>query len=179
MALVWLYAYQVPLALLPFAVYSVFHVATYTRTNLIPTISPAPAAAGAAAGKNGTQQSSALANSIGQFVKQYYDASMTLVAGLEIGLWFRLLLSAISFQRGTWVLLLIYTVFFRSRYSQSAFVQGAFHGFAARIDALIVNQGNQPQVRQAWESLKNLVRQATEATDLRKYTGAQPVKKAQ
>lgn len=30
MALVWLFSRQIPLALLPFTVYSVFHVATYT-----------------------------------------------------------------------------------------------------------------------------------------------------
>ena len=38
MALVWLFSPQYPLAMLPFGVYSVFHVATYSRTNLIPTI---------------------------------------------------------------------------------------------------------------------------------------------
>jgi len=189
MALVWLYSYQVPLALLPYAVYSVFHVATYTRGSLIPTITPTAgqsAAAGAQSpGKTAakpTTSSSPLADNIGRFVKQYYDASMTLVAGLEIALWGRLLLSAITFARGTWVLLLIYTVFFRSRYSQSAFVQGAFHGTAARVDALVANQSTPPQARQAWQGLKSVVRQATDATDLRKYTGAStPVapKKAQ
>ena len=182
MALIWLYSYQIPLALLPYAVYSVFHVATYTRTNLIPTITPLQgAAATATPDKNGAKPSSSpLADNIGRFVKQYYDASMTLVAGLEITLWLRLLLSAFSFAKGTWVLLLVYTVFFRSRYSQSAFVQGAFHGVAARIDALVANQSTPPQARQAWRGTKGLVRQATELTDLRRYTGASSTpKKAQ
>ena len=168
MALVWLYAYQVPLALLPFSVYSVFHVANYTRTNLIPTIHPAQ-----------TNTASPLQDTIKKFVTQYYDPSMTLVAGLEIALWFRLFFSAFTFQRGTWILLLVYTIFFRSRYSQSAFVQGAFHGAAARVDALVANQSTHPAIRQVWAKLKEIVRQATDATDLRKYTGAQPVKKAQ
>ena len=118
MALVWLYAYQVPLALLPFTVYSVFHVATYTRTNLIPTISPGAAPAGASPGK-ATAKPSPLADNIGKFVKQYYDSSMGLVAALEIALWFRLLFSAFSFARGSWILLGIYTIFVRSRYSRS------------------------------------------------------------
>ena len=179
MALIWLYSYQVPLALLPYAVYSVFHVATYTRTNLIPTITPpqgvsaATAAAATSPGKTAPKPaSSPLADTIGRFVKQYYDTSMSLVAGLEIALWGRLLLSGLSFSKGTWVLLLIYTIFFRSRYSQSAFVQGAFHGAAARIDALMANQSVPPPVRQGWQTLKGLVRQATDMTDLRKYTGA-------
>src|SRR6186713_1617475 len=158
MALVWLYSRQVPLALLPFAVYSIFHVATYTRANLIPTIQPAPAPpAGAAAGAKPAKSNSALAETIGKFVKTYYDASMTLVAGLEIALWFRVFFSAITFTKGSWVLLLIYTVFFRSRYSQSSFVQGAFHGAAARVDALVANQSTPPAARQAWTTVKGLV----------------------
>lgn len=168
MALVWLSAYQVPLALLPFSVYSIFHVATYTRTNLIPTVYPAQA-----------KSTSSLQDTIKKFVTQYYDPSMYLVAALEIGLWFRLLFGAFTFKRGTWILLLVYTIFFRSRYSQSAFVQNAFHGAASRVDALVANQGTHPIVRQAWTKLKEVVRQITDATDLRKYTGAQPVKKAQ
>ena len=178
MALVWLYAYQVPLALLPFTVYSVFHVATYTRTNLIPTISPGAAPAGASPGK-ATAKPSPLADNIGKFVKQYYDSSMSLVAALEIALWFRLLFSAISFARGSWILLSVYTVFVRSRYSQSAFVQGTIHEVSARVDAVVANQNTPPVLKQAWVTIKGLTRQATDATDLRKYVGSQPVKKAQ
>jgi len=182
MALVWLYSRQMPLALLPFSVYSVFHVATYTRANLIPTISPpsASASAGGASPGKAAASSSPFADSIGKFVKQYYDLSMTIVAGLEIALWFRVLMSAITFTKGSWVLLLVYSVFARSRYSQSSFVQNAFHGAAARVDGLVANQGTPPAVRQGWETLKKIVWQGTEATDLRKYTGAQQVpKKAQ
>ena len=178
MALIWLYSRQISLALLPFAVYSVFHVATYSRTNLIPTIQPPTAPAGASPGK-ATVKSSPLAENIGKFVKQYYDASMTLVSGLEIALWFRVFFSATTFSKGSWVLLLVYTVFLRSRYSQSTFVQGAFHGAAARIDALVANQSTPGQVRQLWQTIKGLVWQATNATDLRKYTGAQSMKKSQ
>jgi len=186
MAAVWLFWYQVPLALLPFAVYSVFHVATYIRANLLPTLQPS-----ASASKTGptspsskttssAQTSSGLADTLGRFVKTYYDTSMSLVAMLEIALWFRVSLGALSFARGSWILLVIYTAFFRSRYSQSSFVQGAFHNFAARIDALVASQSTPPVVKQAWGTVKNLVRQATEATDLRRYAGAQGApKKAQ
>ena len=188
MALIWLYSRQVPLAILPFTVYSIFHVATYTRTNLIPTIQPPPAGSASPAGKPSStsgapgasgKSASPLADTIGRFVKQYYDASMSLVAGLEIALWFRVLISAFTFSRGSWTLLLVYTIFFRSRYSQSAFVQGAFHGAARRVDALVANQSTPPQACQAWIAVKNAVAKATEMTDLRKYTGAQVGKKAQ
>ncbi|KAG8526514.1 uncharacterized protein KY384_008714 [Bacidia gigantensis] len=169
MALIWLFSRQVPLALLPFAVYSVFHVATYTRTNLIPTLQPpqpAGPASGASPGGKPAMKPNALADMIGRFVKEYYDASMTLVASLEIFLWFRLLGSAFMFQKGSWILIIIYTVFFRARYSQSTFVQGAILQFGRRIDSFVAQQSTPPVVKQGWESVKRAIGQAADATDV-------------
>jgi len=173
--LVWIYSRQIPLALLPFTVYSVFHVATYTRTNLIPTLQPpksaAPASATSPTSPRPQASNSPLANTIGKFVKEYYDASMTLVAALEIALWFRLLLSAFTFSKGSWVLLGAYTVFLRARFAQSQFVQGAFAQGSASIDAQVQNQNVPPAVRQGWESVKAISRKGLEATDMRRYVG--------
>lgn len=179
MALVWLFFHQTPLAILPFAVYSVFHVATYTRSNLLPTLQPQPAAA-----PGQKPQSSALADSIGRFVKEYYDLSMTVVAILEIVLWFRLLGSALLFQKGTWILLGIYTVFLRARFHQSTFVQGAVGQLGARGDAIANRQDMHPTVRQGWATVKNGVSQAADLTDINRYIGGsqsqpQQAKKAQ
>lgn len=182
MALVWLFSRQIPLALLPFMVYSIFHVATYTRTNLIPTIQPPTVASGSTTSPGGKpiMKSSPLADSIGRFVKEYYDASMTLVASLEIFLWFRILGSAIIFTKGSWILLVIYTIFFRARYSQSTFVQGAIGHGSQRIDALLANQSTPPQARQGWNTVKGLARQAADATDVNRYVQGQPMgRKAQ
>ncbi|KAK4995435.1 Transmembrane nucleoporin, partial [Cryomyces antarcticus] len=104
---------------------------------------------------------------------EYYDSSMTLVAVLEIVLWVRILGSAMLFQKGSWILLAIYTVFARARYSQSSFVQGAISQLAARGDAVVNNQSTPPAARNAWETLKRLARQATDATDPSKYVGGQ------
>ncbi|KAK3201425.1 hypothetical protein GRF29_185g907406 [Pseudopithomyces chartarum] len=168
MALIWLFSRQIPLAVLPFAVYSVFHVATYVRSNLLPTIQPPPAGA-----QPGTKSQSALSDAIGKFVKEYYDGSMTLVAILEIALWFRVFGSALLFQKGSWILIVVYTIFFRARYAQSTFVQGAITQLTARVDAQLANQSTPPAARQAWGTFKNVVGQASEATDIRKYVGGQ------
>jgi len=164
MASVWLFSRQIPLAILPFAVYSVFHVITYTRANVLATVQPPPPAAAGT-----TPKKSALSENLGKFVKEYYDSSMTLVAILEIALWFRVMGSALLFQKGSWILLLAYTVFFRARYSQSSFVQGAIAQLTTRADAAIANQNTPPAVRQGWETVKGLARQATDATDISKY----------
>lgn len=175
MALVWLFSIQVPLALLPFMVYSIFHVATYTRTNLIPTIQPptTPTSTGTSPGGRPSQKTSPLADTIGKFVKEYYDASMTIVATLEIALWFRLLGAALIFTKGSWILLAIYTVFFRARYTQSSFVQGAILQAGRRVDGLMAGQGTPPIVRQGWETVKGVMRQGVDATDINRYAGAQ------
>ncbi|PYH80391.1 endoplasmic reticulum protein [Aspergillus uvarum CBS 121591] len=176
-ALVWLYSRQVSLALLPFSVYSVFHVATYTRAHLIPTLQ-GPQAAGAPGSPSSPSsprpavRQSPLAETIGRFVKQYYDASMDLVAHLEMALLFRLAVAVLTFSKGSIVLFAIYLAFFRARYSQSSFVQSSVRHFTARVDASVSHQSTPPAVRQGWESFKAVVRQAYEATDLGRLTGA-------
>jgi transmembrane protein 33 len=173
MALVWLLAPQTPLALLPYSIYSVFHVATYTRANLLPTLAPAkPTADGAGAASPRPKTNSPLADRIGAFVKEYYDASMSVVSGLEIFLWVRLLLSAAFFQRRSWILLAVYTAFLRARFSQSAHVQSSFASLGARVDSLVGAQGTPPAARQVWDGVKGGAKQFHDASDLSKYLGA-------
>jgi len=174
MALVWLFSRQMPLALLPFTVYSIFHVATYTRGILLPTIQPPPVVP---AGQK--PASSGISETIGRFVKDYYDASMSLVAALELTLWFRILGSAIIFQRGSWILLVIYTVFLRTRISQSTFVQGMLRQAGARGDGFANRQDAPPAARNAWNQFKGIAKQAHDATDISRYMGGSqtPVQK--
>ncbi|CAJ2514018.1 Uu.00g021370.m01.CDS01 [Anthostomella pinea] len=167
MALVWLSTPQYPLAMLPYAIYSVFHVATYTRNNVIPTIQPNKAAASASPGAK--PPGNPIAESIGSFVKAYYDTSMSIVSGLEILLWVRLLLAAVLFQRRSWILIAIYTAFLRARFSQSTHVQNSFSAFESRVDNLVGAQGTLPAARSAWEGVKGGARQFHAATDLSKY----------
>ncbi|KAK4227170.1 nucleoporin POM33 [Podospora fimiseda] len=172
MALIWLIMPQYPLALLPYGIYSVFHVATYTRANLIPTFFPPqklPPSAGAVPNGKPQYAPHPLADAIGSFVKQYYDASMSIVSSLEIALWARLLFGAIIWQRRSWILLAIYTGFLRARYAQSSHVQNSFAQLEARIDNLIGAQGTPPAARQIWDTVKNVARQFHGATDINKY----------
>lgn len=175
MALIWLFSRQYPLALLPYAVYSVFHVLTYTRGILLPVLQPQPAAAA------GQKPAGGLADTIGGFVKNYYDASMSIVAALELALWFRIFGSALIFVKGSWIILLAYTIFLRARISQSTFVQGMIRQLGARGDALTQRQDVPPAARQAWETAKNVLKTIHDQTDVSRYIqgGAQPAKKAQ
>ncbi|KAI0100633.1 hypothetical protein GGR51DRAFT_347378 [Nemania sp. FL0031] len=177
LALVWLLSPQYPLALLPYGIYSVFHVATYTRSNVIPTIQPNKAPAGTAAAAGAKPQGNPLADAIGSFVKSYYDSSMSVVSTLEILLWVRILFSALLFQSRSWVLLGLYTAFLRARFSQSSHVQGSFNALELRIDSLVGAQGTPPAARSAWEAIKGATRQFYAVTDLSKYTSGSSVPK--
>ncbi|KAJ6444984.1 endoplasmic reticulum protein [Purpureocillium lavendulum] len=176
MALVWLLSPQYPIALLPYCVYSVFHVATYTRANLLPVLQPPPPAADGSSSRAKT--SSPLADRIGNFVKEYYDASMSIVSALEILIWIRVLLSAVLFQRRSWILLGLYTAFLRARFAQSSHVQNSVTQLGARVDSLVGAQGTPPAARQVWDGVKSGARQFHDATELGKYVNtAGPAKK--
>jgi hypothetical protein len=157
--------------MLPFGVYSTFHIMTYTRTNLIPTIQPPTqiSAAGASPGAKPTFKANPTADMIGKFVKEYYDTSMGLVAILEILLWGRLLLSAITFAKGSWILIAIYTAFLRARFAQSSFVQGQFKQLEARIDSLVGAQSTPPAAKGVWDGVKGGLRNFHDTTDVGKY----------
>ncbi|KAI0387939.1 hypothetical protein F5Y04DRAFT_241355 [Hypomontagnella monticulosa] len=176
MALVWLLSPQYSLAMLPYGIYSVFHVLTYTRNNVIPTIQPSKPPAGASPGAK-SQSTNPIAEVIGNFVKQYYDMSMSIVSILEIMLWFRLFLSAIFFQRFSWILISVYTAFLRTRFAQSSHVQDAFRDLELRIDSVVGAQGNPPAVRSAWDVVKNVTRQFHDVTDISKYMNGSAVPK--
>ncbi|KAI0889166.1 uncharacterized protein GGS22DRAFT_153322 [Annulohypoxylon maeteangense] len=176
LASVWLISPQYSLAMLPYGIYSVFHVATYTRNNVIPTVQPNKAPAGASPGTK-SQSANPLAEAIGNFVKQYYDASMSIVSSLEILIWFRLFLSAIFFQRRSWILIAIYTIFLRTRFAQSSHVQDSFRALELRLDSLVGAQSTPPAARSLWEGVKTATRQFHDATDIGKYTNGSAVPK--
>lgn len=99
---------------------------------------------------------------------------MGLVATLELVLLFRLALSALTFTKGSWILLLAYLSFFRSRYAQSMFVQQSVRHVTARVDTLVAHQSTPPQVRQGWDAFKNLVRQGYESLDANSAAAKKP-----
>lgn len=181
MALVWLFSPQYPLAMLPYCIYSVFHVATYTRANLIPTIQPpkaTPPPAGSSPNAKPLYAPNPIGDKIGAFVKEYYDASMSVVSGLEILLWIRLFLAALLFQRRSWILIAIYTLFLRARFAQSTHVQSSFAQLEARVDSLVGAQGTPPAAKQAWDTVKGGARSFHGLTDVSRYaSGAAAPKK--
>jgi len=175
MALVWLYSRQVPLALLPFGIYSVFHYASYVRQVVIPTIQPPQQITpptGTSPSAKPQYKTSPIADKLGAFVKNNYDFSMYMVATLEVGLWIRLFLSVLIFQKNAWVLILIYTAFLRARYAQSNFVQKTVTHLRVRVDNLLAGQSIPPVTRQVWEAIKQGIARFGDLTDFGRPAGS-------
>ncbi|KAK9379428.1 uncharacterized protein V2V93DRAFT_349299 [Kockiozyma suomiensis] len=139
-ALLWLISKPLLVTLPPFAIYSFFHVLTYTRTNLLPTL--------------GQPTTSGTAAKIQSFVDNYNDKFTALVGNLELVLLVRLFVNAILFRKGSWISLLVYGAFIRLRFEQSAFTRQAVKNWEVRADGLIAHPSVPAGVKNGWEKVK-------------------------
>ncbi|KAK9451402.1 uncharacterized protein V1518DRAFT_408460 [Limtongia smithiae] len=145
-ALLWLISRPLFVTLPPFAIYSFFHVLTYVRTNVLPTIGQPPNAP--------------LAVKIQAFVDNYNDKFTALVANLELVLLMRLFLTALAFRRGSWISLLVYGSFIRLRFEQSVFTKQAVHNWEVRVDGLIAHPKVPVPVKTGWAKVKTAMKQS-------------------
>ena len=70
-------------------------------------------------------------------------------------------------------LIVIYTVFLRSRIAQSTFVQGMLRQLGQRGDAVAARSDVPPAAKGVWEQVKGGAAKAHELTDVNKYVGGQ------
>ncbi|KAK9241343.1 hypothetical protein V1525DRAFT_7313 [Lipomyces kononenkoae] len=149
-ALLWLISKPLLATLPAFAIYSFFHVLTYTRTNVLPTI--------------GTLPNSPLATRIQSFVDNYNDMFTRAVANLELVLLVRLFLDALLWRKGSWISLLVYGSFIRLRFEQSAFTKLAVRNWEVRIDSLIAHPAVPAVVKAGWTQVKTFLKGAPRST---------------
>ncbi|WVQ85528.1 hypothetical protein IAT38_007694 [Cryptococcus sp. DSM 104549] len=162
LALFWWVSKPVNMSVLPFATFSLFHCLTFLRTNIIPKLSPVPAApapaAGAQAGAAPARPPALLDNisrRIQVWVKSNYDPAMRFVAYCELLIVLRLILGALTFR--TSFLSPIFMVHFvRLRYHASAFTRGAVGNVTQHLDGLVAGKG--AGVQNAWTTVKRMVR---------------------
>ncbi|KAK9453894.1 hypothetical protein V1511DRAFT_489323 [Dipodascopsis uninucleata] len=145
-ALLWFSQKPLLATLPPFAIYSFFHVLTYVRTSILPTI--------------GQSSSSSLSSRIQSFVDNYNDKFTSLVANLELILLVRIFFNALLWRKGSWIALIIYGCFIRFRYEQSAFTKLAVRNWEVRFDSLIAHPAVPAVVKNGWIHLKTVVKNA-------------------
>ncbi|KAL1715484.1 hypothetical protein EV715DRAFT_207329, partial [Schizophyllum commune] len=135
----WWSAKPVTLALVPYIIFSTFHALTFTRTTILPRVLPPgpPATAG------GPPTPHPLAKSLQAWVKANYDKAMRIVALTEIAIMARLVIGAVLCANSL-MSIILYAVFLRSRYYQSAFTREAFSIANRKLDEFATRDGVPP-----------------------------------
>ncbi|KAF8640783.1 hypothetical protein AX17_000432 [Amanita inopinata Kibby_2008] len=152
LAMFWYSSKPITVALLPYAIFSLFHALTFTRTTLMPQFLPPgpPTSAG------GPPQPHPLARKLQIWVKKNYDSAMRLVAYTELVILVRVVLGAITLQN-SFISPLMYAHFLRQRYYHSAFTRDAFGVAVGKIEGYVNQPTTPPMVVQIWGKGKMLV----------------------
>jgi len=157
MAILWWSSRPLPLALVPYFVFSLFHALSFARTNIIPKVFPPTAAA---PGPNGATANGppvpALSRTIQVWVKANYDTAMMLVARLELLILLRAVLG-VFFLQNSLLVPLAFSHFLRSRYYSSAFTRNAVHTSSIFVEELVNKPGNPPLVKKVYDVAKAAV----------------------
>ena len=133
-------------ALLPYAVFSLFHSLTYLTTNVLPTFTPGAASSG-------------LTPRIQEFCKTNYEPAMQIVSRIEVLLTTPIMLmSILTFSISGLTKAALWLYFLRYRYFSSGYTRQTFTHLTLRIDHLVANPNIPPLVRSIWTAIKTNVR---------------------
>ncbi|EKM60872.1 uncharacterized protein PHACADRAFT_247077 [Phanerochaete carnosa HHB-10118-sp] len=152
LAFFWWTSKPIAFSLLPFAIFSLFHALTFTRTTLMPQI----LASGPPTSAGGAPTPHPLAKRLQLWVKANYDTAMKAVAFIELLIMARVLLGAITF-RNSLLTPIFYAHFLRQRYYQSAFTRNALTLVNQRIEGYVRQPGTPPVAVQIWDTFKMLL----------------------
>ncbi|KAI0786037.1 hypothetical protein C8Q75DRAFT_299533 [Abortiporus biennis] len=155
----WWSSKPIAIALMPYAIFSLFHALTFTRTTLMPQLLPP----GPPSTSSGQPTPHPIAKKLQVWVKSNYDPAMKAVAYIELLIMFRVALGAILFQN-SFIAPLVYAHFLRQRYYQSQFTRSAVADVNRRVDVYIQKPGTPPVLVQVWGKFKMLIGRWTGST---------------
>jgi len=152
LAVFWWMSKPVKVALVPFAIFSLFHTLTFVRTTLLPHFLPngPPTTAG------GAPQPHPLAKRLQVWVKSNYDKAMKVVAYAELLIFGFVLVGAITFQNSL-LTPVIFAHFLRQRYYQSLFTREAVAHVAQMVDKQARASGRPPILANIWEKAQVVI----------------------
>ncbi|KAI9270395.1 hypothetical protein BDA99DRAFT_501633 [Phascolomyces articulosus] len=123
------YSYQpITVTLVPFFIFSLFHMFAYIPSAIIPAIYP----------KDGDSTVVQTCRSIKQYTDEHHEMAMQLAAYVEVvGVLGQLLLGVISFQTSI-LALIVFVHFLRLRYYLSPYTREALHETTVKLDQWIL-----------------------------------------
>ncbi|KAH9947658.1 hypothetical protein B0H21DRAFT_315140 [Amylocystis lapponica] len=149
LALFWWTSKPIALSLVPYAIFSLFHALTFTRTTLMPQLLPQgpPTTAG------GAPTPHPFAKKLQAWVKANYDTAMRAVAFTELLIMLRVTVGALTWQNSL-LSPIIYGHFLRQRYYQSKFTQNAIVVVNNHVEGYVRRPGVPPMVAVVWDKAK-------------------------
>lgn len=135
----FVYSPYAALSLATFFVFSVFHVLSYVKHNLLPALD--------------IKDTHPASVRIGEFIAANNSTSIALASLLEVytALW--MFLRVVTFRPVSLIPFVAYAVFLKLRFEKSQFTRNAFKSVEVRVDDL-VNTIGQPVVKDAWVTVK-------------------------
>ncbi|GEQ68895.1 hypothetical protein JCM33374_g2564 [Metschnikowia sp. JCM 33374] len=149
------YSPYVLLTLSTFALFSTFHVLSYSKNVLFPAF--------------GIAESHPLSEKVGNFITANNNNSIALASLLEVYTVAWLLVRLITFRKNSLIPFLVYVVFIKLRFEKSTFTRNAFKSVELKLEGLI-NQTGAPAAKNAWVSVKSVFHQVGSISIVNDYT---------
>ncbi|KHC62033.1 hypothetical protein MGC_00407 [Candida albicans P37039] len=131
------------ITLVPFVIFSSFHVLNYVNTHLLPIV--------------GLDGNNPISKHITAFVNKNNLASIQIASGIELLTVVWLFLRMITFRKRSLTPFLVFLVFLKKRHEVSPFTRKYFDFFAAQGDS-IVSTINNPVINDVWGHVKTAFR---------------------
>lgn len=130
--------------LLPFALFSLFHVLAYTNGYLLPIFS---------------LEDHAVAKMINNFVSTNNTKSIQLASIFEIYTYAWLVVRVLAFRKRSLTPFLLYSIFIKIRFERSVFTRNYVKSIEVHVDSLVNQYAAQvPAIKNSWVQVKNVLR---------------------
>lgn len=156
LSLMWFITPVFTLSLIPYLLFSLFHVLRYLQNNLLPTVFGL------------TKENNNLVKLIDNFTQTYNEKGMYWVGTAEIFTLVVLLFRALLWYQSSWIILLTYSLFIKMRYENSKYTKAAFAQWRVRLDGIISHPSIPPVVKGAYNTIK------TKLIELSRYQLTKP-----
>lgn len=143
LAFLWFLSPMFTLALLPYAMFSTFHVLIYSKSVLLPEV------------VNLNADNSKLVGFITTFVRNYNERCMYWVGSIELALEGLLALRALLFYPRSWIVFLAYSLFVKIRYENSKYMQATFAQWRVRLDGIMSSPSVPLVIKRAYGGAKS------------------------
>ncbi|SMN20396.1 similar to Saccharomyces cerevisiae YLL023C POM33 Transmembrane nucleoporin involved in nuclear pore complex (NPC) distribution, assembly or stabilization [Maudiozyma saulgeensis] len=142
LAAMWLITPVFSLSLVPYSLFSLFHVLKYLQNILLPIVFGI------------SKENNSKVATVAKFTHTYNEKCMYWVGTSEIIIVVLLLVRALLWYPSSWIVLLTFILFLKLRYENSKYTKSAFSQCRVRLDGIISHPSIPPPVKSAYNTAK-------------------------